>query len=517
MKKTSKTLAVAVALLLAFGAVGALADTTLNGIIYDYGNTSATDQGIKWFTTVKGCSANLVDAVIVAQIGDEPKYVTSVNESAFADCATLETVVFPTSQYFTGIGMQAFANCVSLRTVFIPDSVTSLGGHAFEGCTGLTGVRLSPYLSAIPDYGFKDCVSLEEFEYTPENTTLGSGGHHFQNCASLKRIAVPRKNTTETGIGTFMGCTALEEVELHDGITSISTDSFRDCVSLQSIDLPEGLRSLLDYAFYNCDSLKTVEVPEGLTRMGQRVFEECDSLETVTLLPHLNEKGQYIFANCRALESAYINMVGNYMFDNDTALREVTFGADFGGYPASGIFGGCTALETLIVDGSVVYIGDSNQIVNGTDSLRIILLNGGMLWPSKNSKNLSRSFPDIPITIYCDSANEDAFQVAQASGAVCVPVDGEAELVLPEDVRRIEQEAFMGIDATTVRIPDGATQIDSGAFRDNPQLLLVHIPASVTDIAADAFDGCPRVVICGSAGSEAERYARANRIAWIAR
>ena len=517
MSTMRKTLVVALALLLAFGALGALADTELNGIIYDSGNTGATDQGVKWFTVVKSCSANIVDAVIVAQIGDEPKFVTSVTDDAFADCATLETVVFPTSAYFTSIGSRAFANCVSLETVFIPDSVTGLGSHAFVGCTRLTGVRLSPYLSAIPDYGFKDCASLEEFEYTPENTLLGSGGHHFQNCTSLKRIAVPRKNTTETGVATFMGCTALEEVELHDGIKSISTDSFRECVSLQRIDLPEGLKGLYDYAFYNCDSLKTVEIPEGLTKMGQHVFEECDSLETITLLPRLNEKGEYIFANCRTLESAYINMVGNRMFSCDVALREVTFGADFGGYGASGIFEGCTSLETLIVDGSTVYIGEGNQIENGPDSLRIILLNGGTLSPSKTSKNLSRSFPGIPITIYCDSANENALQVAQASGAVCVAVDAEAELTLPEDVQFIEREAFMGINAATVRINDGATQIGPGAFRDNPQLLLVHIPTSVTCIAADAFDDCPQLVISGSADSEAERYARANHIAWLAR
>ena len=46
-----------------------------------------------------------------------------------------------------------------------------------------------------------------------------------------------------------------------------------------------------------------------------------------------------------------------------------------------------------------------------------------------------------------------------------------------------------------VIIPDGCTSIGSRAFADCKNLLYVRIPASVTYIAGDAFEGCEQAVI----------------------
>ena len=53
----------------------------------------------------------------------------------------------------------------------------------------------------------------------------------------------------------------------------------------------------------------------------------------------------------------------------------------------------------------------------------------------------------------------------------------------------IEAEAFSGIAAEAVIIPEGCLTIGSKAFADCPNLKYAQIPAN-TSYAEDAFDGC---------------------------
>ena len=92
---------------------------------------------------------------------------------------------------------------------------------------------------------------------------------------------------------------------------------------------------------------------------------------------------------------------------------------------------------------------------------------------------------------------------------VGVPDDPYAENVLrlPAVLREIEEEAFEGISARTVVIPDGATTIGSRAFANCGNLRYVEIPDSVTSIADDAFAGSDVTFICNT-GSPAYAYAQ---------
>ena len=64
----------------------------------------------------------------------------------------------------------------------------------------------------------------------------------------------------------------------------------------------------------------------------------------------------------------------------------------------------------------------------------------------------------------------------------------------------------MGSSLNGVIIPDGCTSICSRAFADCTALAAVKIPASVTEIAADAFEGSSPI-ICTSQGSTAHTFA----------
>ena len=88
---------------------------------------------------------------------------------------------------------------------------------------------------------------------------------------------------------------------------------------------------------------------------------------------------------------------------------------------------------------------------------------------------------------------------------------GPVDMDLPAALTRIEAEAFSGISAGSLRIPDRVRSIGNRAFSDCPNLVRVIIPESVESIADDAFEGCARLTtICCAPGSFAWQWARNN-------
>lgn len=84
-------------------------------------------------------------------------------------------------------------------------------------------------------------------------------------------------------------------------------------------------------------------------------------------------------------------------------------------------------------------------------------------------------------------------------------------LELPTGLKAIEEEAFAGITARTVVIPEGCTSIGSRAFADCGSLKYVVIPDSVTGIEGDAFEGSKVTFVCND-NSAAADYARNHSI-----
>ena len=88
-------------------------------------------------------------------------------------------------------------------------------------------------------------------------------------------------------------------------------------------------------------------------------------------------------------------------------------------------------------------------------------------------------------------------------------------LRLPANLKTIEEEAFSNTDACIVYIPDGCETIESYAFRNNTNLEMIYIPASTTNIALNAFDGCENLTIYAPAGSVAIKVAKYNDIPYV--
>ncbi len=80
---------------------------------------------------------------------------------------------------------------------------------------------------------------------------------------------------------------------------------------------------------------------------------------------------------------------------------------------------------------------------------------------------------------------------------------------LPEGVTSIHENAFSGIAATHVYLPDSCRSIGVRAFADCSGLVRIRVPWRITydQIAPDAFSGVDHVVLVGMKNSGAEKYA----------
>ena len=86
---------------------------------------------------------------------------------------------------------------------------------------------------------------------------------------------------------------------------------------------------------------------------------------------------------------------------------------------------------------------------------------------------------------------------------------GEADFILPAAITTVEAEAFEGISASGVRIPEQCAIIGDYAFRNCPNLTQIEIPKDC-QLGKDVFDGCGLVYVYSESGSYAETYCSAS-------
>ena len=89
----------------------------------------------------------------------EVTYKTSNYNSYSGSVVIPEEVTYMNrTRKVTSIGNTAFANCISLTSITIPNSVTSIGNSAFYGCSGLTSVTIPNSVTSIGNYAFMRCI-----------------------------------------------------------------------------------------------------------------------------------------------------------------------------------------------------------------------------------------------------------------------------------------------------------------------------------------------------------------------
>lgn len=175
-----------------------------------------------------------------------PSTLTKINDSAFANCKSLEYIEIPNS--VTSIGYHAFASCESLTSFTIPDSVTSLGETVFWGCNNLD-LHIGKGLTNIQNNKPYSCFGSVPSSITvsSENTGLKVvDGCLLSKDGTILYLAAPGFNIPDTV--TTLWCSSLEKHTelrtidfLSNNITAIGMWAFDEIYSIDTIIIPASV------------------------------------------------------------------------------------------------------------------------------------------------------------------------------------------------------------------------------------------------------------------------------------
>ena len=484
--------------------------------------------------------------------------VNSIGDYAFSTCQQLISVIIPESVETIGFG--SFTACNSLTNVTIPKNVSEIGGNAFSVCSKLEKIivdsentsycdidgvlfdkrqetiiqfprgkdkeitySIPDGVKRIGDNAFSLCTNLISVTIPESVEEIGSWA--FMSCYRLKSVSFPDSLKT-IGYQSFSGCKGLTEIRIPQNVTIISDSAFNGCSNLSKITIEDGVEKIGKGAFYNCDNLTSIDIPSSVESIGQNAFyfaeievdkqnmNYCDidgalfnKDATEILYVPKNKTGIYIipdtvkhigdkcFLQCENVTGIVIPYemisIGTQSFEQCKSLKSIVIPDKVISIDAA-TFYGCESLENIVIPVSLNYIGDG--AFNECGCLKNVYYTGKQT-----------QWTEIMIKQDNEMLNN-----------AIIHYDFHPDLILPESLKALENEAFIGSAFTYVKLSEQTVSIGWRTFADCPYLIAIYIPAATKVIDPLAFGDMQTLTIFGKAGSVAESYSQAHDFSFIA-
>jgi len=402
-------------------------------------------------------------------------------------------------------------------------------------CCMAAGMVLSP--AGVQDVRAE---ALKEGDY--EYTVLDGGTAAVSKYTGTDtKIVLPAeldgKKVIEIGTGAFKDNKNLQEIELANGVASIGTEAFRGCSNLQKIIIPNGVSALLDGIFADCTSLTEVTLPNSV-RSTQGAFGGCKSIQKVYYSGTLEQweqienldtekellsatiyfsdgtilsgsKGDYeyqeltggtieitaytgsdqILAIPSSINGKAVTSIGEYAFNGNTAIREVTIPSGVTTIKPYAFYR--SSAETVAVPSSVASIGQF--AFQDCRSLTEVTVDAGNLNYSSDAGILYNK--DKTLLISCPAGKKGTCAipsgVTNINDYAFLACSGLTEITIPSGVISIQEAAFNGCSGLTgITIPSSVTSIGSMAFASCSSLTDITIPSSITSMGISVFSDC---------------------------
>lgn len=424
-----------------------------------------------------------------------PSGVTVVGKSAFRNLDGLTQVTIPTG--IEVIGPSAFYGCGGLTDVTIPASVTNIGELVFTACGRLMSISVEAgnevYSSRNGMLLTKDGTTLiqgvnGEVEIPSGVATIGAWA--FCGYPGLTRVVIPA-SVRDIGVAAFYECGNLTNTMMQGGVTNIGSAAFWGCSGLTCLVIPDGVTHIGQNAFSFCDGLTDVFIPDSVQSIGYGAFTSCGRLKNLTL-PACMVEGDDGWTMWNVFQGTSvenvtmaegITTIGSYAFaqgfEDETCPTHVTIPNSVTGICAYAFYN-CPGLKSVTIPEGVVHIG-TEAFLDCWNLTELAI-------PSSVKQIDSRAFSDcrglteITIPGSVTNVGSSAFFRCQGLASVTVPA-----CVLGTGLGSV----FPGASSiTNVVLAEGVQSIPRSAFGSSgsfPKLEHVFIPASVTNIEAEAF------------------------------
>lgn len=312
----------------------------------------------------KGCSA-IVKAEIEANV---------IGESAFQNCSTLEDADYIIKA--DSIGVNAFNGCASIiKAEVVANQISegafqsasqnkpaqyfikthSIDKNAFSGCTAIVNAEIEA--NEIAEGAFQNSSQKEPSIY--KITADNIGNNAFNGCASIVKAVVNSKiigegafknsfttnpaevylkNVEVIGYQAFYNASAMNDIDLNEGIKYIQNEAFTGCSNLEVVSIPNSVRQIGSATFKDCVNLNNIEIGSGILILPSSLLANCSSLSKITIPANINTIENSVFSGCSALEKVVvtdriktlnlgINGTSNPLF-SECPLKEIYIGGD---------------------------------------------------------------------------------------------------------------------------------------------------------------------------------------------
>ena len=425
--------------------------------------------------------------------------VTTLGYYALANCTSLATVTLNDdmttiySYAFYGAGLTSikvpskltiksltstgatgsagiFYNCASLASVTIPEGMEKLGYTMFYGCTSLQTIDVPATVKEFGQGVFRNS-GLTSFEFKHENPTLAT--YTFAGCTALRTVILPSKMSVIKGY-TFDGCSSLVStsadetagVIIPNTVTSVANYAFRDCTSLKKIKFSDEMTFLgagtswststtasanTSYVLYGCTSLEEVTLSTKMKQIGQYAFSNCPNLTTVNNTETLTTLANNAFRDSGIVEISLPNVtsLGTYAFAGAERLTSITFGK-------------LTSIKNNAFEGTKSLTAfDFTKFTSST-----ALGNAAFKGSGLEEINLPNTTA-IGTEVFMDCANLTKVEcpkvttIGENAFANCSSL---TDFVMPDTLKTIGRQAFMGTALTEVTLPASVSGIGANAF-----------------------------------------------------
>ena len=368
--------------------------------------------------------------------------------------------------------------------------VTMLRANLFRAAdtnvtSQITKITIPKTVEHIESRCFDQCENMTEFVI--EGATDGTSqlkeidSHAFLNCKKLTSITLPNSvtylgddaaNSIEGG-GVFEGCESFTSFKFPSSYASsnVSSFTFKNCKNLATIDWngynPKRLNSC---AFWNCDKITWSQIPQSVEELGDNCFYDCAALTSVDL-SRIKKMDTGVFWGTPLTSVEWPAAVTEIPANTFWACGQLTTIKGIPGQPGAwdnitkigaNAFNMCTALTTIKLPAELKTIDAQAFRSCSTGALKKFFFKGSV-----------------------KTLGADAFR---ESGLTCVHLKGDMT---------IGKEAFMNCTSLKyVEFPatSSATQpltyVAESMFAGCTSLPFITLPSTVTEIKANAFNGC---------------------------
>lgn len=205
----------------------------------------------------------------------------------------MDTVVVPDG--VKHIAAEAFRGCKNIRKVVLPEGLMSIGNSAFESAVALEEINIPSTCESICQWAFGR-TALKELHLPAGLTSINGALVEFNT--SLQKVTVEEGNPNlfvEDGVLYYFFIEGYNNLMIYpsgleqktfvlpDHVTYIAAGAFNNA-QFEEIVFNDGLICIDNEAFYQCNNLKEITTPPSVEAIWGGAFWDCMNIETFTML-----------------------------------------------------------------------------------------------------------------------------------------------------------------------------------------------------------------------------------------